>query len=274
MRRALAALLVACLLSGQATHAQDEARAMYLANQGVLVTAGDTGILFDPLFDADFGQFQLVPAELHAAMLAGEPPFDGVAAVFVSHAHGDHFSAEMMLEYLRRQPSVRLYAPVQATRMLRQMAYEDADVLSRVTGIALEHGDEPFTTRVGNLDIGAVRLPHSGWPDRMTDIENLAFRVALNGNVVVEHYGDADPTLTHFEANTSHWESTNPAVALPPYWFFLSPEGRQIVDEYIRPAQAIGTHAPVELPPYPATRTPEFQAYDLFRVPGETRTIP
>ena len=98
MRTALATLCVACLLSSHAARAQEEATVMYLANQGVLVTAGDTGILFDPLFDADFDRFQLVPAELHAAMLAGEPPFDDVAAVFVSHAHADHFSAGMMLE--------------------------------------------------------------------------------------------------------------------------------------------------------------------------------
>ena len=274
MRKTLATLVVACLLSCHVTNAQEGATAMYLANQGVLVTAGDTGILFDPLFNADFARFQLVPTELHAAMLAGEPPFDGVAAVFVSHAHGDHFSAEMMLEYLQQQPSVRLYAPVQATRMLLQIAGEDADVLSRVTGLALEHGDIPATIRLGNLDISAVRLPHSGWPDRMTDIENLAFRVALNGDVVVEHFGDADPAMSHFEANAAHWDRTEPDLAMPPYWFFMSPEGRQIVDEIIRPAQAIGTHAPVELPPYPGTNTPEFQAYDLFRTPGETRPIP
>ena len=270
MNRALLLSLLACA----AVRADGDTVATYLANQGVLVESGDTAVLFDPLFDRDFGQFQLVPEEMQAALMAGEEPFDDVAAVFVSHYHGDHFSPALMLEYLRRQPSVRLYAPMQATNALREAAGDDHDVMTQVTGLALEHGDAPVTMQLGELSVSAIRLPHSGWPDRMTDIENLAFRVTLDEQIIVEHYGDADPNRQHFEVYPDYWTSSSPDFAMPPYWFFLSPEGRDIVADIIRPDQVVGTHAPVELPPYPATRAPEFQAFDVFRKPGERRDIP
>ena len=270
MKRALLISLLACV----AARADGDAVATYLANQGVLVESDTTAVLFDPLFERDFGQFQLVPAEMQAALMAGAEPFENVAAVFVSHHHSDHFSPTLMLEYLRRQPSVRLYGPMQATTALREAAGDDLDVMNRVTGLALEHGDAPVTVQLGELEIRAVRLPHSGWPDRMTDIENLAFRVKLGDQMVVEHYGDADAKRQHFEAYLDYWTSANPDLAMPPYWFFLSPEGRSIVSDIIRPDQVVGTHAPIELPPYPATRTPEFQDYALFRKPGEQLAIP
>ena len=185
MNRLLLITLFACAVA----RADGDAIATYLANQGVLVRSGDTAILFDPLFDRDFGQFQLVPAEMQAALLAGEEPFDNVAAVFVSHYHSDHFSPALMLEYLRRQPSIRLYAPMQATTALREAAGDSFDVMAQVTGLALEHGDPPATMQLGELEVSAVRLPHSGWPDRMTDIENLSFRVTLADQLIVEHYG-------------------------------------------------------------------------------------
>ena len=70
---------------------------MYLANEGVMVSRGDTRILFDPLFNESFGQYQLVPDTMRAAILAGEAPFDGIDAVFISHYHDDHFSVPDML---------------------------------------------------------------------------------------------------------------------------------------------------------------------------------
>ncbi|MEM9209240.1 MAG: MBL fold metallo-hydrolase, partial [Pseudomonadota bacterium] len=129
-------LSLCCAISGS-VGADDEASATYLANQGVLVEFGDHAVLFDPLFDNDFGRFQRVPEDMQQALLDGEPPFDNVAAVFVSHYHGDHFSPGLMIEYLGRQPDVRLYGPMQATNALRQAAGADADILARVSGLAL-----------------------------------------------------------------------------------------------------------------------------------------
>ena len=96
--------------------------AHYLANAGVLVARGETKVVFDPLFRNDYGRFRLVPQALERALFDGTPPMDGIDAVFVSHLHGDHFTAAPTLAYLRAQPAVRLYAPSQVIAALRAAA--------------------------------------------------------------------------------------------------------------------------------------------------------
>src|SRR5262245_21953512 len=90
--------LVAILANGCRTRADSsqppaaKATAHYLANEGVLIVSGETRIVFDPLFRNDFGTYRLLPKELERALFAGEPPFTGLDAVFISHYHEDHFS--------------------------------------------------------------------------------------------------------------------------------------------------------------------------------------
>lgn len=269
------AILLGLAWSGQALALEPPARVLYLANEGVLIVQGDVKILFDPLFDTTYGQYQRVPQEMEQDLLAGAPPFDGIDAVFVSHHHGDHFAPELMLSFLNSREKIKLYAPAQAVAALHSVANaEDQAVFERVTGFALEYTDEPITLTVGKILIEAVRIPHSGWPRRMTDIENISFRVTLNDGVTVLHMGDADPNPEHFSMNTDYWAKRDLNLALPPYWFFVSSGGRVVLSDYLKPGHAIGIHVPESMPDDPARRPDEFSGYDLFTEPGESRDIP
>ena len=246
---------------------------MYLGNQGVLVSRGETRVLFDPLFEEDFNQFQLLPDDMQRKLFAGEPPFDDIDSVFISHAHSDHFSPTLMRDFLRARQEVWLYAPAQAISMLRE-ATDDEGVLTRATSLAIDNGDPPFTLAIGGLEVSVVRIPHSGWPDRWAELANLAYRITLDDAISVAHFGDADANPGHFTRYADYWREVRIDMAFPPYWFFLSPDGRQIFSDIIEPTRAVGTHVPKVLPDHPAVSTPEFRAFDLFTEPGETRDIP
>ena len=152
--------------------------ARYMANEGLMVVQGETKVVFDPLFRNGYGQYQLLPKEMEDALFAGEPPFDGIDAVFVSHYHGDHFSPVDMLRLLVEQPDIRLYAPAQAVTVLRSIAGEqDEKVLDRVKAVELAYKDAPVTLEMEGLIIEAVRIPHSGWPTGRLDVENISWRV-------------------------------------------------------------------------------------------------
>ncbi len=107
----------------------------------------------------------------------------------------------------------------------------------------------------------------------MTDIENIAFRVTLDQTVTVLHLGDADPNPAHFLGNPDHWEDHRLNLALPPYWFFVSKGGYYTLTEYLKPDHAIGIHVPTSMPKDPAQRPDEIREFDLFTIPGESRTI-
>jgi L-ascorbate metabolism protein UlaG (beta-lactamase superfamily) len=249
--------------------------AHYMANEGLMVVQGDTKILFDPLFRNDYGQYLLLPAEMEAALFAGAPPFDGVDAVFVSHHHGDHFSPADMIRLLREQPGIRLYAPNQAVIAMRsESGGNDANIFERVSAVNLEYKDTPVTLNMNGLMIEAVRIPHSGWPTGRVDIENIVWRVTLNDRTTVLHMGDADPNDVHFAQDAQYWNRNNPHMAFPPYWFFSSGSGREILNNRIKAQRSVGVHVPVSIPGDPLLRPVELRGFDLFTSPGETRSIP
>lgn len=269
-------LVIAALSLKLATAAAHEepAAARYLANEGVMIAHGETRVLFDPLFNEDFGQYRLLPGDMRAALMAGEPPYDGIDALFISHYHDDHFAPADIVEYLRAHPGVRLYAPGQAVAALRDAAGEQPALLERVTAVSLQYGDEPRRFELPGLVIEAVRIPHAGWPSRLLDVENLAWRVTLDDGPTVLHLGDADTQDAHFAQDAGFWQQRELHLALPPYWYFLSPSGLAVLDQRLRPVHAIGIHVPASIPEAGADREDALREVDLFTRPGETRAIP
>lgn len=273
LKNALSLLVVLGCLN-QSTKAL-AASAHYMANEGLMVVQDDTKILFDPLFRDSYGQYLLLPEEMERALFAGQAPYDGVDAIFVSHHHGDHFSAADMLRLLRERPSIRLYAPSQAVIAMRsESGPGDAAIFERVSAVSLEYRDAPVTLDMEGLLIEAVRIPHSGWPTGRLDVENIVWRVTLNENTTVLHMGDADPNDVHFALDAQYWSRNTPHMAFPPYWFFSSESGREILDQRIRPLRSVGVHVPVSIPADPLQRPVELRGVDLFTKPGETRAIP
>ncbi len=245
---------------------QDQAQATYLGNEGVMITNGDTKIVFDPFFHNSYNTYQLVPEDIRSAIFNNQQPYDNIDAIFISHAHGDHFSAEDMLTFLKAHKKSRVVAPKQAIDKLMSLA-DSSSIEKQVTAIELAFNDQPQTIIIDKLTIDAVRIPHAGWPGR-ADIENLVFRVTLDDSVTVIHMGDADPNDTHFAPYKKHWQKTRTHTAFPPYWFFDSHEGNYILDERINAQHAIGVHVPTKVP---SSLKASKNAY--FSRPGEIHTI-
>jgi L-ascorbate metabolism protein UlaG (beta-lactamase superfamily) len=269
------ACLLLCSFPPWAAAAEDLApRALYIANMGAMIERGETKILFDPLFHYDPGTYDAVPAEVEAALLAGIEPWDGIDAVFISHHHADHFDPATILTLLNAQPTIELFGPEQAAAAIRKLVVDPADpVLKRVHGLSLENGLAATDIVFGPLLVEAVRIRHSGWPDYHADVENIVFRVTLDNETTVMHFGDADPVDVHFARSPEHWNERHSHFAMPPYWFFLSNEGRQILQDRIGADEVIGMHVPTDVPDDSASRRERLQNIDLFVKPGETRTL-
>lgn len=249
------------------------AAAHYLANEGVMIGHGATRVMFDPLFNESFGEYRLLPDHMREAVMAGRPPYDGIDAVFVSHYHDDHFAPADLVAYLRSHPGVRLFAPAQAIDALRAAADGEAAVLERLVPVELAYGDPPRSFELPGLVIEAVRIPHTGWPDGQRDVENLAWRVTLDGGPTVLHLGDADTSDEHFARDAGFWARRELHLALPPYWYFLSDRGRAVLSERLRANRAVGIHVPVSVPSTPTERDDRLRDVDLFTRPGESRDI-
>ena len=268
--RAATTIVVGIGLAGFA-HADDAIVAKYLANAGVLISHGETKIVFDPLFDEDFDVYELVPEDIERALFEGAPPFDGLDAVFVSHHHGDHFSPERMVQLLKARPDLLLFGPSQAIDSM-PVDPTDTALQGRMRAVSLDLDGE-YSLIVGDIEVNAVRIPHAGWPTRHAKIENIAFKVSLDQTATVLHMGDAHTDPSFFDTQAEYWAERQMHLALPPYWFFLSNGGQKILEDHIHGDEIFGVHVPSSMPDSPAQYPEELRGRTLLSVPGEEKRI-
>jgi L-ascorbate metabolism protein UlaG (beta-lactamase superfamily) len=258
--------------------AQTGNQATSILNAGVMTayeTADDAGLkfLFDPLYDDHFGSLAQLTPDLIERIIAGAPPYDGVDAVFVSHAHGDHFSVSQLTAMLEAQEGLTLVIPTQGLEQLREGPDWDATFETRVWGISLENGEasEPFT--VAGASVDAFRSPHSGWPDRHASVHNITFRVSVPGKAGavsrVMHLGDADPDPVHYEALQTLLQAQRTGLAIVPFWFTGREDVAQIIDQTLNSESMVAVHVPVNVP----DRLKEGE-WTYFSKAGEVLEIP
>jgi L-ascorbate metabolism protein UlaG (beta-lactamase superfamily) len=269
MKRLISIIIISLGLFN-AAFAHDSVTATYLGNEGVMVVNGETKILFDAFYADSYGQYALVPDTIADAMMKGAPPYDGVDAIFVSHVHGDHFTAELAVAYMRANKDVRLYAPQQVHDAIVNSGVADNDpLMARVFGYDLAPEDSAINFDVDGLQVAAVSIPHAG---NRPHIQNFAWRVTLGEETTVMHLGDAGPVVANFSRHMQHFKSRKTNTAFPPYWFFGDQNGELILHDIIDADQAIGVHVPKRA----ANHGDEWRARaggDLFTDPGEAREM-
>ena len=259
-------LIIASFVSLNSFSHDHKASATYLGNEGIMITNGQNKILFDPFFHNGYNNYQLVPEDIRTAIFNNKPPYNNINAIFISHAHGDHFAADDMLKYLKSNPKSKLIAPDQAVTKITALDGSES-VINQIIEIKLNYKDKPRTIKMDNLLIEAVRIPHAGWPER-AEVSNIVFRVTLNDSVTVMHMGDADPDDIHFAPYKQYWLKNTTNTAFPPYWFFSSNDGPIILSDRINANNAIGIHVPIKVP-----ETLQMIDEKYFSKPGQHETI-
>ena len=269
--RTLFAFVYAFTFSGN-VHAHDPAaNALYVGNEGVLVSRGKTKVIFDAFYADSYGQYTLVPDSIRAALLADTPPYDGIDAVFVSHVHGDHFSAAPAVEFMRKHKKVPMYASQQTYDAIVEETGEADPVLSRVIVANVTPDDSAKHFVLGDLEIEVVSIPHAGGSSRAS-IQNLSWRVTLDDATTVTHFGDAGPVEADFAKHAAHFAERRSAAAFPPYWFLGDETGKTIIARYFNADQVIGIHVPASATGHGDEARKQLGG-DVFTDPGESRQL-
>jgi L-ascorbate metabolism protein UlaG (beta-lactamase superfamily) len=208
-----------------------------LANAGVLIDDGRQAVVIDGLFRDGIAPYATLPDKTRNALERGVGPFARVAAVLVTHWHGDHFDAAAVATHLRRNPHAVLVVAEQVAERVRAELGAADPALSRVRAVTpQEKGRSDL--RVGGVDVTLVRLRHN--PSRNFPTQHVGQAVRLGGRLVL-HVGDADPTADNFRAA----EALAPVdVALVPFWYVISEDGRRILREQLRSKRVVALHVP------------------------------
>lgn len=231
-------LLVAALLAAGPAAAQVEVT--FLANEGFLLSAGETRVLVDALFGDGIAGYPAVPEEIRRDLEGGAGRFAGVDLVLASHHHGDHFDPQAVARFLRAQPTARFVSTPQAVERLRQAAPGDA-LAGRAEGIWPPEGERVSLELGDDLRLSILNLHHGR--GRRPEVQNLGFVIELGGLRVL-HIGDTEASAEEFRAYDL--DGVGIDVGLLPAW---QVEGSVLAE--IRPRHLVAMHlASPDAPPY------------------------
>jgi L-ascorbate metabolism protein UlaG (beta-lactamase superfamily) len=232
-----AAALAGGTATAQATATQEGVAITFLANEGVMLSAGGKKVLIDGLF-LKYGRGFAMPADSTvAALQAGRAPFDAVDLILVTHRHGDHFHPTPVAAHMRANPRATFVTSKQVIDSLRKVGPASALGASRTIPRTMAPGTRRREV-VNGITVELLGVPHGGgWRSR--DVEHLAYIVELGGRRVL-HVGDAgddEDAFAPFRLDTARID-----VALLPQWMVTGEKGRRVIERWIRPKQVVAIH--------------------------------
>lgn len=102
---------------------EEKLRITLVANAGLLLEYQGTTLLLDGIYGPENHPFSNLGPQVWQEMKAGEGHFQKVDYLLFSHAHPDHFSPEMTLEYLKARKVKGVFLP--QTRSVRESGLAD-----------------------------------------------------------------------------------------------------------------------------------------------------
>lgn len=206
-------------------------RVINVANAGLMIKSDGVKILLDAIYGKAPMGFSAVPAHRQEKILAGEPPYDGVTHVLVSHYHWDHYATRVMRQYLQfHRPAVWMPDTFgMATRLP-----EEADV-----HLIPPEKDRLFTIPLTGSDyIEAFVIAHSGREYREIDVVCYIFH--LDGkHILVLSDANFDPDYISRMAGGTEFD----AVFANPLFLDI-PGGRKTLFHALRARAVFIYHLP------------------------------
>lgn len=230
-------ILTACaVLSRPLTHAPS-VELQHVANAGVLITIDGLKILIDAPIRNGIPPYQTSSPDVRTLLEHARAPYDGIAAILITHWHDDHFNAEAVAAHLSRSPKTRLISSAEIVQRVQKAA--PGVPASQLIAVTPDSGSSIATALDDRVRIHVLRIRHND-ARRMPE-QHVGF--LLQGTRTVLHVGDADPAAANFAVLK---ELPKIDLALLPFWYVSDATNRAFVASSIAPRQIVGMHVPPE----------------------------
>ena len=256
-RAALARALVALCLAGPAAA---EVTITSLANQGVLVSDGETRVMVDGLVVEPYALYAGLTPEAAGLFERMQGPFADVDLVLVSHRHHEHNQPAHACRFMEKSADARLVTSRQVIDLMREKCRAFINGNPRVRVIDPQPGEAVRLTQ-GGARVTVFPLSHG--TRKFARIQHFGHLVELGG-VTVLHVGDAAPDAAAFEQ--AGLGDVRVDVALVPYRYLEPGPGEALVRRFMDAPLKIAVHIPPDEYDEIATRLAE--RYPEVRVPA------
>lgn len=212
----------------------------YIANEGVLLAAGNTQVLIDGLHREYRPSYPFLPDPHRERIETAQTPFHEIDVILVSHMHLDHFHAEAVARHLRHNAGATLVSSAQVVGEFQKLAdWKPLEPRVRAMTPPLK---QRLATTASGVEIELLGIGHGS--GRHATVQNLGHIVKLGGKTLL-HIGDGtteDPGI--FDA--LNLDEAGIDVAFLPVWFLTSDEGAAIVRRHIKPKHIVAVHMPAD----------------------------
>ncbi len=197
----------------------------FVGNAGFLITVGDKKLLIDATFRGYKDVYEL-PPDIQEKIAKAQPPFDGIDVILATHAHGDHFNADLTRQCMKNNPNTIFASTEQLTATLK-------DFPDRVITFNPSRGKTDRKELMG-ISIEAIYLPHGSFDANKTEILNYGYIVNLNG-VKLFHTGDVDTQQFSFDEFRAYQipEKNIDLAFIQHFYLTDNPSERKFVNEGI-----------------------------------------
>lgn len=236
-----AVLLTACIPGSTGAQARpagpDGVRVTHLANEGFLLSSGETKVLVDALFRDGLPEYARVTGDEREALETARGVFAGVDAVLVTHVHRDHFHPLAVARHLESAPEARAFGPAQAADSLARHAPGWPAVKDRFAAVTPRPG-ERVVRRTAGLELVGLGLHHP--PSRNQPVQHAGWLVRIGGRTIL-HLGDA--ALDPGELGPLGLGAAGIDLALVPAWL-LDDQGWAFLERHVTPGRVLAMHVP------------------------------
>ena len=209
----------------------------YVANEGFRISSPNKTVLVDALVENPWA-YDNTPAIALEQMAGRRPPFERIDLMLFSHAHADHFNADMAVRILQAHPETALVGNEAVREALQAAAKESYDALAPRLKIFNPAWGAVVEETIEGIPLRIFPVNHAVPPQ---EYQTLAYVLTVDG-VTLFHLGDSVPAANQKYFETIRLDKLGVDIAFLDTFFLRDPVGLDILPKLIQPGKVIPMH--------------------------------
>jgi len=226
------------LFLGLCSPLQADITVTMLANEGVILSDGETRIMIDGFVVEPYAVYGGLPADIALLFDQQAGPFESIDLALSSHRHHEHSQPRFACAFLQGSSGTQFYSGSQVIGLMREKCREFILSSPRIHEIAPQY-DAPESIQAGDAKISAFLLSHG--TRKYARIQNYGHLIELGGLSAL-HVGDA--AMDPVDYARFGIDKVKVDIALIPFWYFQPGPGSAVIDDYIDARFKIAVHIP------------------------------
>ena len=209
-----------------------------LANEGAMISDGETRILIDAMVIEPYSIYGGLPAQAIPVFEQLSGPFSEIDLVLVSHRHHDHNQPRFACSFMQASSHSKMISSSQVLGLMREKCRQFLSSSDRVSEMDPQYG-EPHVIELEDVQITVFPLSHG--TGKYARLQNYGHLIEIGGMKVL-HVGDAAMKPEDF--SRAGLDKLEIDVALIPFWYFQPGPGREVINAFLDAPHKIAVHIP------------------------------